>query len=352
MVPAGDLASAKPAPHDAVQTVFLAPEAVLFDGRHGGIHHLNRSASAVWSLLDGEQTIVDVAAALGDIFSVPESEILPDVETIVADFRHRRLLAGVDRSEPEAPADREAPLRIDASVRPADPLGVGAERPVWAGRINMQTGRELLSVQYDDEAVATAIRERCAWWLSTDEREVVATFGVRTVEVGVRRRTAAVLYHGVPIRSRHDSLDEALDILASHLAEIDQVQHLLDTRTGDVTVDARAFIRNGRLVLAHVPAILDVDQHRLHRRGIEELHTWRPLVECAAGTVTIRSENWPLHGVVIAGHRNAGLDDARRRAWALGSPSEVSWAELIDALDNRVHASAGDLYDLLDRALS
>src|SRR6056297_2154831 len=215
----------------------------------------------------------------------------------------------------------------------------------------MQAGRQLLSVQYDDEAVATAIRERCAAWVSTDEREVAPAFGIRTVKVGVLRRTVALLQHGVPIRARLDSLDEALEILDSHLGEIEQFQELLDTRTGNVTVDARAFVRAGRLVLAHVPATVDVDVSRLRRLGIEEIHTWRPLVDCAAGTVTIRSRTWPVHAVVVIGHREWGLDDARRQAWALGSPSEVAWAERIDALGDRVRASAGDLYELIDRAL-
>jgi hypothetical protein len=143
-----------------------------------------------------------------------------------------------------------------------------------------------------------------------------------------------------------------LDIPVSEVGEIEQSQHLLDTRTGDVTVDARAFVRDGRLVLADVPATLDVDQRRLRLLGIEELPTWRPLVRCAVGTVSIRSRDWPLHGIVIAGLGELGLDDARRHAWALGCPSEVSWAELIDALGERVRASAGDLHELLDRALT
>jgi len=116
-----DLSSVHPAPHPAVETAFLAPEAVLFDDRHGEIHRLNPSAAAVWLLLDGEQSIVDVAAELSDIFGVPEPVILPDVETTVSDFRRRGLLAGADRGESEAPADHEVPQRIDTLVQPPDP---------------------------------------------------------------------------------------------------------------------------------------------------------------------------------------------------------------------------------------
>lgn len=222
---------------------------------------------------------------------------------------------------------------------------------MWVGRINLQVGSQLLSVQYDSDKVAAAIRDRCAAWLSTDEREVPAMFGIRTVRVGLLRRTVAVLHHGVPIRSRLDSLDEALDVLVSHLGEIEQRQELLGSRPGCVVVDARAFVRDGRLVLAHAPSTLDVDTRRLRRLGIEEIPTWRPLVDCAAGTVTVGSRSWPLHGVVIVGHRDLQLDDARRHAWGLGMPAEVAWAERIDVLGERVSASAGDLYELVDQAL-
>jgi hypothetical protein len=220
------------------------------------------------------------------------------------------------------------------------------------GQINMQAGRQLLSVQYDDEAVAAAIRERCTAWLSADERSVAAMFGVRTVKVGFLRRTEALLHHGVPIRLRLGGLHEALDVLVGFLHEIDQLQVLLDTRPGDVMVDARAFVRDGRLLLVHAPPSLDVDERRLRRLGIEEIATWRPLVDCAAGTVAIGSRSWPLHGVVMVGHSELGLDDARRRAWALGMPAEVAWAERIDALGERVRGCSGDLYESIDRALS
>jgi hypothetical protein len=119
-VGATDLSSVRPAPHAAVETAFLAPEAVLFDDRHGEVHHLNPSAAAVWLLLDGDLSLVDVAAELSDIFGVPESVVLPDVQTTVSDFRRRGLLAGADRPAPETPPD-DAPQRLETLVRPPNP---------------------------------------------------------------------------------------------------------------------------------------------------------------------------------------------------------------------------------------
>jgi PqqD family protein of HPr-rel-A system len=103
-----------------VETAFLAPEAVLFDDRHGEVHHLNPSATAVWLLLDGDLSLMDVAAELSDIFGVPESVVLPDVQTTVAEFRRRGLLAGADRPAPETQPDG-APQRLETLVRPPNP---------------------------------------------------------------------------------------------------------------------------------------------------------------------------------------------------------------------------------------
>jgi hypothetical protein len=110
-----------PQPHPSVETAFLAPEVVLFDDRHGEIHHLNGPASAVWLMLDGEFSVTDVAIELSDIFSVPEAAMLTDVESIVGDFRDLGLLDGAERPVDEsADRDRELPHRIEFVGRPPD----------------------------------------------------------------------------------------------------------------------------------------------------------------------------------------------------------------------------------------
>lgn len=117
-----DPTSVRPTPHPSVETAFLAPEAVLFDDRHGEIHHLNPSASAVWLMLDGELSIVEVTAELSEIFGVPEADMLPDVESVVEDFRTRGLLEGAaahsdSSSEHDAPSAADSEGQDDVSPR-------------------------------------------------------------------------------------------------------------------------------------------------------------------------------------------------------------------------------------------
>jgi hypothetical protein len=214
----------------------------------------------------------------------------------------------------------------------------------------MQAGKHLLAVEYDDDLVAAELRARCASWLTADEREVPAAFGIRMVKVGFLRRSKALLHHGAPIRARFDTLDDAVDVLVGFLHEIEQVDRLTDRPSGHVAVDARAFVRRERAVLLHAPASVDVDERQLAAIDVDEIHSWCPLVDPSAGTVTIGLRSWPLHGVTMIGHHEMELDDARRHAWALGTPGEVGWAELLDSLGDGVRASSLDVHQALDEA--
>ncbi|MGA9278003.1 PqqD family protein [Ilumatobacter sp.] len=123
----------RPRPHASVETAFLPPDVVLFDDRHGEIHHLNSSASAVWMMLDGDLSIPEVADELSEIFSVPSEQLRPDVDAAVEDFRARGLLDGTDQLTDEArdedartdaiasePVSEDVPLRLDILGRPPD----------------------------------------------------------------------------------------------------------------------------------------------------------------------------------------------------------------------------------------
>ncbi len=111
-----------PAPHEAIDTVFLEPEVVLFDGRDASVVRLNPSASAVWLLLDGATSPAVIAAELAEIVGLPADVLAPDVEAAVADFAAQGLLAGTARAadEDDVPAveDVDGPFVLP---RPPDP---------------------------------------------------------------------------------------------------------------------------------------------------------------------------------------------------------------------------------------
>lgn len=94
-----DTAELPPRPHPAVETAFLAPEAVLWDGRHRRVHHFNPSASAVWVCVDGQMTADQIATELSEIFEIPLEVIRPDVDSALAEFSRLGLLDG--EAEPD-----------------------------------------------------------------------------------------------------------------------------------------------------------------------------------------------------------------------------------------------------------
>lgn len=221
---------------------------------------------------------------------------------------------------------------------------------MWAGTINFAAGDHLLSVEYDSADTAAVLRARCAAWLVDDDRDVPAVFGVRAAKVGFRRRTVAVLHHGAPIRARLASVEAAADTIASFLAEIDVVADLHRSRPGLVAVDARAFLRDGEIVLLHAPPSSDADERQLRRLGISEVQTWRPRVDPATGTVTIGQRSWPLRGFVVVGLPDHGFDHLRQHVWQLGAPHEPGWANRVDSLGDRVAAGSHDIAQALEAA--
>ena len=88
----------QPAPHEAIDTVFLEPEVVLFDGRDASVVRLNPSASAVWLLLDGATSPAVIAAELAGIVGLPADALAHDVDAAVAEFAAQGLLAGTSRA--------------------------------------------------------------------------------------------------------------------------------------------------------------------------------------------------------------------------------------------------------------
>ena len=110
-------ASSPPAPHPAVETAYLPPEAVLYDERTGRVYRLNPSASAVWMLMDGAADLNAIAADISEIFEVPVEQVRPDIATAVEGFAAQGLLLSEQDALDEAVGPAiEVPERIRAML--------------------------------------------------------------------------------------------------------------------------------------------------------------------------------------------------------------------------------------------
>ena len=71
-------------PADGVSEIGLGDELSLFDAATGQALSLNRTASDLWALADGESTVDQVIATLAHAYGVAAAVVADDVTTALA----------------------------------------------------------------------------------------------------------------------------------------------------------------------------------------------------------------------------------------------------------------------------
>jgi hypothetical protein len=209
---------------------------------------------------------------------------------------------------------------------------------VWAGQIHFRSGNQLIGVEYDNEATAQAIRDRCARWVDDSARERPAAFGVRTAPVGLRRRRAGIVHHGGAVRYRTRDLASAVEALATILAGIEA-----SPAPGEVFVPARAFTANGRAALLLDSAGVELDDRPLHKARISEVQGWRAVLDARTGELLADGGRLPLAGIVVAGPvAEVSADDLRRYIWSVSQGDKDRWAFVLDRRSDVIHGVADD----------
>lgn len=83
----------KPKIRDDLTVVELDGEVVIYDERAEDIHHLNPTASIVFSLCDGRSTVKEMARDIAEAFGVTEDQVEQEVRPLLREFRKAGLLA-------------------------------------------------------------------------------------------------------------------------------------------------------------------------------------------------------------------------------------------------------------------
>jgi len=86
------VAMTKPKAREDLTVVELDGEAVIYDEVGGDLHHLNSSATIIFALCDGTETVKQMSAEIADALSIPPQEVEPQVRTVVRDLRSAGLL--------------------------------------------------------------------------------------------------------------------------------------------------------------------------------------------------------------------------------------------------------------------
>lgn len=82
----------RPKRRDELSQRLVAGERVVLDPKSQAMHQLNITATIVWELCDGENSVVEIARNLAERFEIAEDLALRDVTDTVARFEKEGLL--------------------------------------------------------------------------------------------------------------------------------------------------------------------------------------------------------------------------------------------------------------------
>lgn len=89
-------ASSRLVPKPGILTVEIDGEAVLFDEEGDQLHHLNRTATIVWSCLDGEASLAEIVTDLSEVLDASYETVMADTISVCRDLAALGLFLGVD----------------------------------------------------------------------------------------------------------------------------------------------------------------------------------------------------------------------------------------------------------------
>jgi PqqD family protein of HPr-rel-A system len=73
-------------------------EALIYDERTGDLHHLNPTATIVFSLCDGTATVKEMSGDVSAAFQMPADQVEREIRALIRDFRKAGLLDGGTRA--------------------------------------------------------------------------------------------------------------------------------------------------------------------------------------------------------------------------------------------------------------
>jgi PqqD family protein of HPr-rel-A system len=82
----------KPKVRDDLTVVELDGEGVIYDEETGELHHLNQTATLVFSLLDGTGTIKEIALDLSSAYGQEPKDIEDQLRPLIRGFKQAGLL--------------------------------------------------------------------------------------------------------------------------------------------------------------------------------------------------------------------------------------------------------------------
>jgi hypothetical protein len=83
----------RPRPAPGYEVTLLDGEAVMLHPATLEIMHLNRSATLIWQLCDGQRTVADICELLSGVYADAAPQVRLDVQRTLETFEERGALA-------------------------------------------------------------------------------------------------------------------------------------------------------------------------------------------------------------------------------------------------------------------
>jgi PqqD family protein of HPr-rel-A system len=96
-----DMPTMRPRIRSGLAVEELDGEALIYDEESGQLHHLNPTATLVFTLCDGNATVREMTTDISELYEMPPDEVEPQVRTLIREFRTAGLIAGPRQKEPQ-----------------------------------------------------------------------------------------------------------------------------------------------------------------------------------------------------------------------------------------------------------
>jgi PqqD family protein of HPr-rel-A system len=82
----------RPRARQELSVIELDGEAVVYDRETGNLHHLNPTATVVFSLCDGTSTARQLCVDLAEVYGMPAQELEPQVRRLLRQLKASGLI--------------------------------------------------------------------------------------------------------------------------------------------------------------------------------------------------------------------------------------------------------------------
>ena len=302
---------------------------------------LDPVATVLLDVVDGEASVAELAAEVGEEIGVPLDAAQRQVQRVVELFAGAGVLTA---SESDTTAE-EAISRQEIFASTGSTPCTENEARLGTSTLHLQLSGYTVRVACDARRAVRTLRDALAEYV-VDGAEGDPLGFVLTAPQGLQRRHRLIDRAGV-VLSRSRGLDTGLHALASHLTAF------LPPSPGTVRFRARAVVAGDQTVLCLFPLLSypDVDERDLARAGVDMVDRLAVDVDVRTGQLVTPDVPWPALAACRRGAGHIGTGGSRQVTTVVDIAPPLALpprerVHMVAALAaNGTHGTPGELLD-------